>query len=318
MSPAIMTRGMISAVVCTYNRARLLRQMLESFFAQPDLESQEYELIVVDNNSSDATPSVVEACGPRPGLRYVLEKRQGLSCARNRGTEEAHGDIVAFLDDDVIVGDHWLTALQACFEATHADAVGGRSHLTYEAHPPAWLGHHFRVCLSEVDLGPQRQTRSTAHRLHGLNLAFRKSTLQSVGGFDETLGRRGSGMLAGEEYAVLSRIIGAGGRIVYEPDATVWHVIERTRLTWDYFRRLSLGTGRSTAMLDPPAGPWTRTGRVVESLIGYGTATLRVGATSLRGRTSYEWRRERSRCLRMEGLLVERWRRLISPHSEPA
>ncbi len=139
---------MISAVVCAYNRASILRRMLESFFQQNYLNEIEYELIVVDNNSSDGTRRVVGEYLEHPQCRYIFEERQGLSVARNRGGAEGKGDIVAFLDDDVIVDKDWLKRLQECFEETKADVVGGRVYLIVEKEPPKWLGPEFRMFLS--------------------------------------------------------------------------------------------------------------------------------------------------------------------------
>jgi glycosyltransferase involved in cell wall biosynthesis len=111
---------MISVIVCTYNRARTLHLMLESFFAQQDLNRLNHELIVVDNNSTDDTGQATEAFSNHPGFSYVLEGRQGLSFARNRGIAEAAGDFVSFLDDDVIVDPRWLANLQKCLDETNA------------------------------------------------------------------------------------------------------------------------------------------------------------------------------------------------------
>jgi len=106
---------MISVIVCTYNRASYLQKTLTSFFEQTCLGAVDHELLVIDNNSSDDTPQVVEEFKARPGARYIFERRQGLCCARNRGVAESRGEIVAFLDDDVIVDKNWLASLRKCF-----------------------------------------------------------------------------------------------------------------------------------------------------------------------------------------------------------
>jgi len=302
---------MISVVVCTYNRSAILRRMLESFFAQTCLDSVACELILVDNNSSDDTRSVVDGFARFPTLRYVFEPRQGLSCARNRGVAEACGDIVAFLDDDVIVDANWLAGLRACFDATGADVVGGRSYLIFETDPPPWLGPYFRRCLSEVDLGPKRQVRDSGHRLYGLNLAFRKAALLAAGGFEEALGRRGSGLLGGEEFAAISRILAAGGKVFYEPDAVVGHIIQSERLEWSYFERLSAGMGRSAAVLEPSAGASRRVWRVVAASAGLMREAVGALGTSLVHAEGYERRFAKSRLLRAKGLLHERYRRVL-------
>jgi len=300
----------ITVVVCTYNRSVILTRMLESFFAQTCLDRVAHELILVDNNSSDDTRSVVDGFARFPTLRYVFEPRQGLSGARNRGLAEARGDIVAFLDDDVIVDANWLAGLRACFDATGAHVVGGRSYLIFEADPPPWLGPHFRKYLSEVDLGPKRQICDSGHRLFGLNLAFRKAALLDAGGFDEALGRRGSNLLGGEEIATVSRILSAGGLVLYEPDAVVGHIIQADRLEWRYFRRVFLGAGRSTAMRDPSAGTWRRVWRIADALWVLGWALAKTARAAITGAAADERQAAKSRLLWAAGFLAERWRRL--------
>ena len=113
---------------------------------------------------------------------------------------------MAFLDDDVIVDEHWLVRLRECFEATNADVVGGRSYLLFEQEPPNWFGPFFRPFLSEVDHGPTRKVVPDGRGLFGLNLAFRRSALQAAAPFDEKLGRKGSGTLGGEETRIVTGI----------------------------------------------------------------------------------------------------------------
>ena len=257
---------MISVVVCTYNRAAVLERMLDSFFAQAGADECSHELIVVDNNSADDTREVAARFERFEGFRYVFEQRQGLSVARNRGVAEASGEIVAFLDVDVIVDKGWLRNLQGCFDESGAEAVGGRSYLVFEREPPTWLTAELRISLSEVDLGRERKTVEGGQRLYGLNMAFRKATLERVGGFDEQLGRRGKGLLGGEETVVFGRIAEQGGKIVYEPGAVVGHIVDKERTSWDYFKRLCLGLGMTWARSETKAGLMLRARRVAESV----------------------------------------------------
>lgn len=256
---------MISVVICTYNRSDMLHRTLASFFQQTGLDAVEHEVLVVDNNSTDDTREVIERFAAQPTLRHVFEPRQGLSCARNRGVAESRGDIIAFLDDDVIVSPTWLFHLRRCFDETNADAVGGRSYLIFDDPPPAWLGQVFRLRLSEVELGDERKYLSDGRRLFGLNLAFRKAVLDAHGRFDERLGRTGSSLLSGEETKVLKHIEDRGGIMAYEPDAVVGHVIAADRCRWAYFRKMAVGQGTSAARLEPPRGLGGRFRRVLSS-----------------------------------------------------
>lgn len=302
----------ISVVVATYNRSTILKDMIRSFYAQTGLEVVSFELLVVDNNSSDATAEAVREFAGAPGFRYIFEARQGLSCARNRGVAEARGDIVSFLDDDVIVGEHLLTALQRSFEETGADAIGGRSYLVFDSPPPDWFGADFRRYLSEVDLGNVRCDAGSGVRLFGLNLSIKRAQILRHGGFDENLGRTGTLLLCGEERALLQKIYAGGGRNFYEPEAVVGHRVDAHRLNWDYFVRLSAGAGQTRAMLDAPAGIMTRCVRVAETAakLALYTALLVPSALILPGR--YLPRALYCRQRRIRALLGARARRLLS------
>ncbi|MGD2111273.1 MAG: glycosyltransferase [Phycisphaerae bacterium] len=241
---------MISAIMCTYNRSDTLRRALDSFLAQTCLDEVEHELIVVDNNSTDDTAEVVNTAVARDSrVRYVFEEEQGLSAARNRGVRESRGDIVAFLDDDVILDQRWLANLETSFAETEAAVVGGRAYLILEGETPEWLDARFRTYLSEVELGPTRCEVPNGQGLFGLNLSFRKDELSRAGAFDPALGRKGSGLLAGEETAIVKSIAARGGLIIYEPTAVVGHIIAPERLEWSYFVKVASSLGVSAARI---------------------------------------------------------------------
>lgn len=306
---------MITVIVCTYNRAAVLERMLTSFFEQDDLDRIEHEIIVVDNNSTDNTAGLVGQFKHFRALRYVFEQRQGLSPARNRGIAEARGEIVAFLDDDVIVDSKWLQNLQKCFNQTNADVVGGRSYLIFEGPPPVWLSPKLRPNLSEVELGPVRKTLQDGHQLYGLNLAFGRPTLLRHGGFQEDLGRTGSELLAAEESVLLERIAASGGTIVYEPVAVVGHIISPDRLEWRYFKRLYLGFGKTRARREPPVGRKKRLGRLLAScreLLFKGPALLSVRLVGRDLTTRYE---AQLQLISMVGALIQRWQYLWRPRN---
>jgi len=243
---------LFSVVVCTYNRARYLGPMLESFYAQP-LDEISFELLVIDNRSTDETRAVADTFSARPGFRYLYESEQGLSHARNRGLAEAQGEFVAYLDDDVLLSPDWLRGLAQCFAETGADVVGGRSLLRFEQTPPPWFGPEFRKMLSEVDLGEVRRSAGDGRRLYGLNLAYRKSALESIGGFDTRYGRTGGQLLAGEDLRANAAIAAAGGTLFYEPDALVHHCIPPERCEWDYLLRLAVVGADTRLALDAEA-----------------------------------------------------------------
>ena len=130
----------VSVVICTYNRAQSLLNTLKSLERQNVHNGLTYEVIVVDNNSKDQTKNAVHEFTTENKLstRYLFEKRQGISYARNSGIRNAKGEIIACLDDDVIVDTNWLEAIWQCFQETKADAVGGRIARKWYSEKPEW------------------------------------------------------------------------------------------------------------------------------------------------------------------------------------
>jgi glycosyltransferase involved in cell wall biosynthesis len=301
----------ISIIVCTYNRAPVLRRMLDSFFKQEYLSDVDYEIVIVDNNSRDETKLVVAEYLHNQACRYVFEQKQGLSAARNRGVSESKGDIVAFLDDDVIVDKCWLKKLEECYQHTNADVVGGRAYLIMGNEPPDWLGPVFRVFLSEVDFGDDRQFRKTGEGLWGLNLSFRRSALDYAGKFDENLGRVGAQLIGSEETALLEKLSAQNKLIVYEPKAIVGHIIGSDRLKWDYFLKLAVGIGKTNDLIEGKCGIFWQLLRVLRSLLDYGISIGKVINSNFFHSSNYEKRLAKWKKESQKSYLIARWKRLL-------
>ena len=135
----------VSVVLCTYNRSHLLAQAISALLRQTD-ETPPYEVIVVDNNSVDATRDVVGQFLASGAVRYEFEPSQGLSAARNHGVSVARADLIAFTDDDVRVGPTWVQSIvQAFNDNPDADMVGGKVEPVWEEAPPPWLPGRARL-----------------------------------------------------------------------------------------------------------------------------------------------------------------------------
>jgi glycosyltransferase involved in cell wall biosynthesis len=235
----------ISVTIQTYNRSAVLAEMLESLRSLRCPAGVDYEILVVDNNSTDGTPEVIESYRAilTPRLRRVFEPQQGLSHARNRALQEAKGQVVAFLDDDVIVDPDWLAAVAGAFQEYSAAVVGGRSYLIYRSRRPSWLPEHYEFLLSRLDYG-ERVLVGTDKDLYGLNFSVEKEMAVRAGGFNPALGRCGRGSLrSGEESDLLRRIRELGGVVVYEPGAVVGHMVAPERLTIRWFVKRAFAPG---------------------------------------------------------------------------
>lgn len=256
----------VSVIICTHNRYESLLETLQSLISQ-DYPVSDYEVIIVDNNSSDNTKDVVneyvEKSKKKQGksydynlnqtmqVRYVVEEKIGLSHARNRGITNAQGDIVAFIDDDAKADRFWLSKLlQVYDDEKDAGCVGGRVIPLWRIPKPPWWHPDLDAVINSVDHG--RYRIAMTHRPYpiGTNISFRMDTIKDVGRFRIDIGRAGSKLLAGEEMELCTRIAKAGYKIYYEPSAIVYHTIAPGRLTKSYIRKWAFWHGRSNALID--------------------------------------------------------------------
>lgn len=216
----------ISVIVCTFDHAQSLLATLHSLAAIDFDATRGWELIVVDNNSSDGTARTVREFAGRAGVpvQYAFEGRQGLSYARNCGMALAHGEIIAFTDDDVRVSANWLTELDREFSADPAVAlVCGRTIPVHDGLYP----------LGVKDSPDRTLYRHPSPPLHigiGNNLAVRRSVARQVGTFDVQLGA-GTRCGAAEDTDYIYRVLKSGHPVLYTPAAVVRHDHDRVAAT---------------------------------------------------------------------------------------
>lgn len=228
----------ISVVLCTYNRCKNLQTALESALAQTLPGSAEWEILVVDNNSTDRTREVAESFRSRNGsrVRYVFEPRQGKSYALNAGIREARGGVIAFMDDDVKVAPDWLQNLAAAMHNSECAGVGGRVIPEWNGPAPRWLSPtawYAAGPLVQFDRGENSSDLREAPL--GTNMAFRKSAFEKYGDFHVELGPRPGSEIRGEDSEFGDRLLAAGERLKYEPSAIVYHPVPENRLRKEFF-----------------------------------------------------------------------------------
>jgi GT2 family glycosyltransferase len=218
----------ISVVVCTYNGSRTIRECLEGL---RDLDYPDFEVIVIDDGSTDNTADVVREFD----VRLVQTENRGLSRARNLGMELATGTIVAYTDDDAYPDPHWLYYLAHTFNTTQFAAVGGPNL------PPPGDGV-VAEAVANAPGGPMHILLSDreAEHIPGCNMAFRKSALAAIGGFDPQF------RTAGDDVDVCWRIQNAGWKVGFHAAAMVWH---HRRKTVRAFWKQQTGYGKAEAML---------------------------------------------------------------------
>jgi glucosyl-dolichyl phosphate glucuronosyltransferase len=230
----------ITVILCTRNRCQSLAKTLEHAAALRVPEQDEWEVLVVDNNSSDQTREVVKGfCQRYPGrFRYLFEPQQGKSHALNSGIREAGGDILAFLDDDVTVEPTWLQNLTASLHNGDWAGAGGRTLPQRTFSPPRWLPLKDRYALGPLaifDRGPDALELNETP--FGNNMAYRREVFEKYGGFRTDLGPRPAvrDPQKSEDGEFGQRLLAAGERLRYEPSAVAYHEVPEGRLQKKYF-----------------------------------------------------------------------------------
>jgi glycosyltransferase involved in cell wall biosynthesis len=241
----------VSVILCTYNRCQLLGRSLESFRRQITPPGLAWELLVVDNNCSDATPELLREASRRftGKLRFVREEKQGLSHARNRGIREAKGQYLLFTDDDTEPASTWIAEIWKTFTARKCDAVAGKIELRWECAKPSWMVDELLGFLAQVDYGNDEHALETAERPPiGANMAFRASVFDRIGNFDVELGRKGKALVGGEEIELFDRFLKSGLVALYQPNAVIYHSVDRDRVHKRYFRMLHFNNGKISGL----------------------------------------------------------------------
>jgi glycosyltransferase involved in cell wall biosynthesis len=236
-----------TVAICTWNRAALLTEVLGRL-ARVLPPAGGWEVLVVNNNSTDDTEPVLDAFEGRLPLRRAFEQKQGLSHARNAAVGQAQGDYVVWTDDDALVEAGWLAAYALAVERHPEAAIfGGPVRPRFEGTPPSWLSKAWQEvgpAFAARDLGDEPFELEIGKLPYGANYVVRARE-QRLFPYDPALGRVMSGGAVGEETAVIRAIIAAGGTGWWVPDASVEHWIPKERQTVSYLRDYYALQGRT-------------------------------------------------------------------------
>jgi len=240
LTTPIMTSPDISIVIPTYNRQQLLAEAVNSVLSQ-ECGNLEFELIVVDNNSSDHTNEIVQSLVSKTPdrLRYLLEARQGVSHARNLGIASARAPVIAFLDDDVRAASGWIKTIQRAFlENPKVGFIGGKVIAEFTEDLPPWLTRDHWAPLALLDHGdcPITIVSPNGVGLITANCAVRRSVFERAGCFRPELQRIGDGVGSMEDHELFERFLASGIEGLYRPDLIVSTEIPAARLTKAYHR----------------------------------------------------------------------------------
>ena len=249
----VMTALPVSVIICTYTQSRW-KALLAAVASirdqtQPALET----IVVVDHN--------LELLGrARATLRdvHVMESfgERGLSGARNTGVTAAHGEIVAFLDDDAIADATWVEELARAYEDPNVVGVGGVATPQWSGDKaPRWLPREFYWTVGCSYRGLPTQTAPIRNPI-GANMSFRRAVFDRIEGFNSDIGRVGRTPLGCEEteLSIRARRAYPGGVVLYVPAARVGHLVPAERMSWDYFRSRCWAEGLSKALVTRKVG----------------------------------------------------------------
>lgn len=237
----------IAAIICTHNRDKYIASAVDSLLNQ---DWDDYEVIVVDNASTDNTAKIVKERLSHPKLKYVYEEKLGLSVARNTGANSTDADILAYLDDDAIASSSWLRTLVQVYQNDNQVAIaGGAVNLIlppeYET-LPNWISQDLAGALGLYNLGEEiKYITESGLTPRGLNYSIRHQFLEEIGGFDARLGRIGKKLLSNEELYMTELALKKGKKVAYIPTAKVGHNVQPERLTKSWFFRRSWWQGIS-------------------------------------------------------------------------
>jgi glycosyltransferase involved in cell wall biosynthesis len=245
-----------TVAIPTYNGASRLPKLLDKLRQQTNLDQISWEIIVVDNNSTDNTAQVVQEYQGNwlPGipLTYILEPEQGAAYARLRAVQAAKGELIGFLDDDNLPNPDWIAqAYTFAKEHPQAGAFSGQIHGDFEVEPP----ENFQRIQAFLAI---REHGSTPHQFEPQNLRLptaaalvvrRQAWQESVPQRPQLKGRLAGSMLGGEDYEPLLYMHKAGWEIWYHPELHTYHQIPSWRLEWKYLLSISRGCGLATCQL---------------------------------------------------------------------
>ena len=214
------------------------------------VSSPEYEIIIMDNNSTDESGAACELfinMQKKQNLHYFLELQQGHTYSRNRGIAESIGEYRAFIDDDAFVEFDYIEYINKVFSNLETADLEGKIKPHYESgNPPVWMSKYLLPFVAALDMGIHKQYFRKGKFPIVANMAFRKSMFQDLGWVNIELGRRGSKRLeGGDEKDVFLKLHKSEAKILCNPDIKVTHIIPESRLQLTYIKGLAIGVGSS-------------------------------------------------------------------------
>ncbi|WP_066874761.1 glycosyltransferase family 2 protein [Clostridium mediterraneense] len=256
----------LTIIICTYNRSNILKECILSLLNNNT--DNNYEILVVDNNSTDNTKEIIEQLKLKfSNLKYIFEEKQGLSCARNRGILESTTELVAFIDDDVIVEKGYVKSILEYFINDNNVCAGGKIYTIWHQDKPAWFNDGFFSIIGETKYGNSNRVLVNEEYPYGGNMFFRKSIFDKIGVFDEKLGLNGDEIVMGEEVDLCSRIRNLNYEIYYLNNAVVGHRVHFNKVNKQYIDKRWIEEGKATAQIINKKDKYYRLKELIKRLL---------------------------------------------------
>ena len=268
----------LSIIICSYNRASYISDALTSLYSQ-SAELASFEVIIVDNNSTDNTTEVFtqwRALHTHGSFIYLTESKQGASYARNTGAAIAKGEWVCFMDDDAVATPNYVeNILKHTHKQPEIVGFGGRIIPKYIPAEPKWMSYYVSSLVGNFDYAPTACAFEHGKYPLESNMIVKKSIYDKIGGFNSDLpGVVGTLRIGGEGKELFYKILALGYPIYYDPEICVHHVIEVQKLTSEYMYRVASGIGRGEKIRTKGISTTTYLIKILEYIFKLGAAIV--------------------------------------------
>jgi glycosyltransferase involved in cell wall biosynthesis len=244
-------KPLISIVISSYNRADKLQKALQGIENQQSVQPDDFEVLIVDNNSTDDSEAVALSFDSEMNLRFVIEETQGLGHVRNTGFLLAQGEYVAYLDDDAIPPPTWISGILKIISSQSPDCICGPYYPYYDTEKPTWFLDEYEIRTK----GDKQRLLVPGEECSGSNMIWKKEVLELLGGVDVSLGMKGEYIVGGEDSDLFRRYwLKAGtpplnGRIVYNPDLEILHWTPGYKMRVNYILKRNYAAGIAAARM---------------------------------------------------------------------
>lgn len=299
---------LVSVIICSYNRAAYIGGALDSLYQQA-ASKNDFEVLVVDNNSSDNTDQVFvkwREANPDGNIFYTTETQQGASFARNTGAKLAKGQWLCFMDDDAIATPNYIeNIIKHIHSKPEAVGFGGRIIPKYIPAEPAWMSFYVSSLVGNFDYAPAACAFENGKYPIESNMIVKKAVFELVGGFNEAIpGVVGTLRIGGEGKELFYKILALGHTIYYDPAIFVHHVVEVAKLTPEYMYRVASGIGRGESARTKAISQKVYLLKIIEYLFKLGASVVLGLKYLLQGTPAKFWPIIQFRIDALKGLLA--------------